>query len=69
MKQWPLVPMPDFVSGPNYLNFSLERWSRYATPMNLDALTPDEAVNLRDSLNAYLEYIKVASSHNVKERP
>lgn len=55
------MPIPDFASGPEYMNFNLERWILYAAPMKQNELTPDEAVNLRDSLNNYLEYIEKAS--------
>jgi len=67
MKTWPMVPMPDFMSGPNYLNFNLERWLVYAAPMKVNQLTPDEAAHLRDSLNEYLDYIKKASTTNTGE--
>ncbi len=58
------IDHPDFASGPNYLNFNLERWIICVVPMNQNALTPDEAIHLRDSLNNYLEYIKEASHVN-----
>lgn len=39
-------------------NFNLSKWLFVMAPLNLTALTPDEAIHLRDRLNEHIDLQK-----------